>query len=382
MFIMKRLLLPLLSLLVLHAPGFAQEFSSVVPGRTWSFPQDHGAHPDFKTEWWYFTGHLQSKQGLRFGFQWTVFRSALLKPGEAVAGKSAWRARDLYFGHLAISDLDTKKFYYEESASRGALNLAGSSAEGFKVWLPGFRGSSEGETMRLQAQRGDLRLDLRLEEKLPPVLHGSSGYSPKSTEAGRASYYYTMVPLSSAGTLAIGGKEFSVSGQGWMDHEFGSGQLGTSQTGWDWFGLPLGTKGALMIYRLRDPQRGDYLSGTYINAEAEVFPLNAGEIELKSSQTWKSSTSQASYPLHWEIRIPRFALNLNINASFPPQELVTKRSTQITYWEGSVTVRGKIGAHDVDTMGYLEMTGYAKPMESGYFSSSSEGDSSISRNTE
>jgi Predicted secreted hydrolase len=113
----------------------------VVPGRTWNFPRDHGAHPDFKTEWWYFTGHLETAEGRRFGFQWTVFRSALLKPGEARAGGSAWRARDLYFGHLAIGDLQGKKFYYAESAARGALDLAGSSPEELKVWLPDFAAS-------------------------------------------------------------------------------------------------------------------------------------------------------------------------------------------------------------------------------------------------
>lgn len=344
----------------------AADFAPVVPGRACDFPGDHGAHPEFKTEWWYFTGHLRSKEGRNFGFQWTVFRSALRPPGKPVtAGSSAWRAEQVFLGHLALSDLDNKTFIFEENAARAALGMAGAEEGSFKVWLPGFSAESrEGEWV-LQAEGQDLGLLLRLPIPQEALLHGDGGYSPKSEEVGRASYYYSITKLMGYGLLRLQGQTFEVSGEAWMDHEFGSGQLSESQSGWDWMGLPLGGKSALMVYRLRDrkdPKR-DYLSGTYVDPEGKSHRLAARDIQLTPLEYWTSPRSGGKYPIVWEVALPAHALKIRVTAAFPDQELDTRKSTQVTYWEGSVSVQGQAGGREIVSRGYLEMTGYAEAFD-------------------
>lgn len=343
-------------------PSVAADYAPVVPGRAWEFPRDHGAHPEFKTEWWYFTGHLRSKDGRRFGFQWTVFRSALRPPGGPLpAGSSAWRAEQVFLGHLALSNLDKKSFIFEENAARSALGLAGAEPGRFKVWLPGFSAEDGEEGWQIRAEGRDLEILLRLTPSAEVLLHGDRGYSPKSQEVGRASYYYSLTKLSTSGLLRLQDQALEVNGEAWMDHEFGSGQLAETQGGWDWMGLPLGGKSALMVYRLRDrvDSARDYLSGTYVDAEGRAHRLAAGDIQLKPLEYWTSPRSGGKYPIVWQVALPAHRLELRVTAAFPDQELDTRKSTQVVYWEGSVAVRGKAGDQAIDSRGYLEMTGYA-----------------------
>ena len=362
---MRNKLLSLLLFLVSVSAG-AADFAAVAPGREFQFPRDHGAHPEFKTEWWYLTGHVQDSEGRSYGFQWTVFRSALRPPdGESRPMESPWRAGQIFLGHLAISDLEGRSFRFEESAARAALGLAGAGEEDFQVWLPGFSAqSAEGET-RLQAQRGDLGLDLRMKLPERAWLHGQDGYSPKSWEPGKASYYYSLPDLAVRGELKQSGKIRAVQGQAWMDHEFGSGQLGPEQSGWDWMGLPLGQGEALMVYRLRDRKNPaqNYLYGGFFKSEGQWRSLGAEELRLSPGGLWKSPRSGGSYPLEWRIEAPGQGLDLRVKAAFADQELDTRKSTQVTYWEGSVEIRGRSGGREVESKGYLEMTGYAKNFE-------------------
>lgn len=355
-----------LTFLALAQPSWGKDFAKSQPGRLWQFPRDHGDHREFQTEWWYFTGHLKSSQGRMFGFQWTVFRTSLIHPQELSPNSaSPWRGQSLYAGHVAVSDLANGKFYHQESFSRESLGMAGSKAEHFEVWLPGVAGRTQGGHWILQAQKPPIGMDLKLQIPTKPVFHGSNGFSPKAPGVDHASHYYSLPKIPLEGTLQLLGKNYRVTGQAWMDQEFGSNQLSETQTGWDWFGLPLGEAGALMVYQLRD-RRGpehDYLSGTYVSPAGEVIPLSKSEIRLSSANPQPGQASGALYPNDWVIHIPDQGIKLQVKAAFPSQELATPGSTQVQYWEGSVQVTGNIKEQKVQSKGYLEMTGYAKPFE-------------------
>ncbi|MCE9626281.1 MAG: carotenoid 1,2-hydratase, partial [Deltaproteobacteria bacterium] len=253
-------------------------------------------------------------------------------------------------------------FAFAESSARSALNLAGASEQGFRVWLPGFLADATEDGWTIHGEGKDIRLDLQMPTPEAPLLHGRGGFSAKSEEAGKASYYYSLPNLPIQGTLRIGTQKYAVQGQAWMDHEFGSGQLGSKQRGWDWMGLPLGNKAALMVYRLRDSQdpQKDFISGTYVDPEGKAHSLSRGDIQLIPSQKWKSSRSGGEYPLAWQVKVPTFAVDLEVKANFPDQELDTRASTQVIYWEGSVTVQGRLDNLETKSLGYLEMTGYAQ----------------------
>lgn len=350
----------------------SSEFAQVIPGKAFHFPKDHGAHPEFKTEWWYFTGHLQDEFNHLFGFQWTVFRVSLprFQPSNLTSPSnnfvSRWRSKNLYFAHFAVSDLENKKFYYSDQSGRdGEINLAGSSAETFKVWLPGFQGELKENQLILQAKDSEKLIDLKMLLPESVLLQGEGGYSPKSKEKGKASYYYSIPNLSVKGILQIQKKQFQVSGKAWMDHEFGSNQLSESQSGWDWFGIPLQNRSALMIYRLRDKKDRSkvFILGTYLNEKGERYPLQSNQIQLTYSNFWKSKKTKGEYPLSWEIRIPDHQIFLKAKADFEDQELITEQTTQVIYWEGSISVEGRVGEEAVSSKGYLEMTGYAESFE-------------------
>lgn len=365
MIYLRYIILTICFLTNLSSQIWATEFAPIVEGRAWDFPRDHGAHPEFKTEWWYFTGHVQDSSGRIFGFQWTVFRNALRPSGDTVTGESAWRTNQVYLGHLAISDLRGEKFEFSESSARSALNLAGASEKGFRVWLPGFLADSTEDGWTIHGEGKDIRLDLQMPTPEAPLLHGRDGFSPKADETGKASYYYSLPLLPIQGTLRIGTQKYAVQGQAWMDHEFGSGQLGSKQRGWDWMGLPLGNKATLMVYRLRDSQdsQQDFISGTYVDTEGKAHSLSRKDIQLIPSQKWESPRSGGEYPLEWRVRIPAFAVDLEVKANFPDQELDTRASTQVIYWEGSVTAQGRLGDLEIKSLGYLEMTGYARAFD-------------------
>lgn len=346
------------------APAAEISWSQAQGSREWSFPPDHGAHPGYRTEWWYATGILRDGTGGVYGYQLTLFRSAL-RPEKGVAG-NPWSVRDVYAGHFALTGVTARRFSYAERLSREGPGLAGSSRSGLEVRVLDWSMETEGSAFRLKARDRGMELDLTLAVAGGPVLHGEDGLSRKGPAAGQASWYYSFPSMESRGTIRLPWMEntVDVKGTSWFDHEFGSNQLSPDQEGWDWFSLRLDDGSALMIYRLRrrDGRVEPASSGTYVSAEGTWRHLKGDTIFLEVKGRWKSGRSGALYPARWVIEIPDEGLRLDITPLLPDQELRTTASTGITYWEGAVSGRGLSAGRPVTAEGYVEMTGYAESL--------------------
>ena len=345
--------------------GYAQALED----RDFVFPADHGPHPDFRNEWWYVTGNLDSENGTRFGFELTIFRFSLTPPAAGSAEDvSAWRSNQVYIGHFALTDAGNRQFHVAQRYSRGSLGLAGARAEPFRVWLDDWsmveaRRSERaqdayefGLPWRLQANDGEVGLDLVLLPQKHPVLNGVQGLSQKAAMAGNASYYYSITRLQTAGTVRIDGDEFAVSGLSWLDREWGSNALSRDQEGWDWYALQLSDGSELMFYNLRrrDGSQDMHSAGTLTLADGSTVHLSADDLSIEVLDTWQSPHG-GRYPIAWQIAVPKYKLNLTIDPVLDAQELVTT----VRYWEGAVDVSGERGDTQISGRGYVELTGYA-----------------------
>ncbi len=345
-----------------------EKFHAVTGPCDFSFPHDHGAHEGYRTEWWYYTGNLESPSNKRYGFQLTFFRTQLVPLGEEKAwpaNPSAWRTKDLFFAHAALSDLDGKRFYHDERVARGAVGMAGVEQKdgSTTVFLDNWSALLGPEAHRLSAVTDTFALDLSCKPVKPVAVHGREGYSRKGKNPESASCYYSFTRLETSGALTLGGRKVQVVGTTWMDHEFSSAPLEKDLTGWDWFGLQLNDRTEVMIYLLR-LDSGAYSpasSGTFVKSSGETVHLSRDDFEVKVLEHWKSPHSRALYPSRWHIRILPLNMELSILPNLADQELITTRTTHITYWEGSVSVSGRSGDKPLNGVGYVEMTGYAKP---------------------
>lgn len=337
----------------------AGDFQPARPGRVFQFPRDHGAHPEFKTEWWYYTGHLKTAAGESFGYQLTFFRVGLRKP-DPKAG-SAWRADTVYFAHLAVTDPNRGVFAFRDKIQRGALGLAGAEAGRLKVWLDDWLAEDRDGVQHLRAYRDGIGLNLELSPVKPPVLHGEGGYSRKSAAAPVASHYYSITRLATRGTLTVGGRTHEVTGTSWFDREFSTSQLAPEQVGWDWFSLQLSDGADLMLYvmRLQDGSLDPASSGTLVDPEGRVRHLTLADFDLKPTSSWQSPHSKATYPSGWRISLPREGYNLTLQPTLADQELRPGGRSPIIYWEGQVTVQGSRHQEAITGQGYVELTGYA-----------------------
>jgi predicted secreted hydrolase len=337
-----------------------QPFRRALPGYEFRFPADHAAHPDFRTEWWYYTGHLSTAQGRTFGFQLTFFRHALRRPDEV--RRSRWALHTLYFAHLAVTDEEGGSFRFQEKVSRGSLGLAGAETSRYVVWVEDWSARLEGQSHRLTAGREEMGLDLTLVPSKKPVIHGRDGVSQKAEGEGYASHYYSITRLALSGTLAWQGRSYPVTGEAWMDHEFGSNQLRDYQVGWDWFSVQLDGGVELMLYliRHRDGRIDSTSSGTLVrpNGAAEHLALGAFQVEVLGS--WRSKKSGVTYPSGWRLKVPQYELDLTLTPTLPDQELTTRKSTLVNYWEGSVRITGTVAGTPAAGRGYVELTGYDK----------------------
>jgi predicted secreted hydrolase len=356
--------------------------------KKFSFPQDHLAHPDFKHEWWYFTGNLVATTGERFGYQLTLFRVGLIPetarvrtqdfdstPTKAQRIKTSnWRANHFYMGHLALTDVQQNQFYSYEKFARRALGLAGSnlvttkdtgdlSSAGIKVWLEDWliESTSEGAfPVRLSAERGKIALELTLDNEKAPVFHGFDGLSQKGQKAGNASYYYSMTRLGTTGSIAVGDKFYEVSGLSWLDREWSTSALEKDQAGWDWFALQLEDGRDVMFYKLRreDNSMDKYSAGTIVSKDGRTQSLAAEDVRIETLNHWESSDTGIRYPSSWNIRIPKAQLELNVEPLLAEQE----NNLTVRYWEGAVRVTGtqvsKTGQRPVEGFGYVELAGY------------------------
>ncbi len=343
--------------------GFARAFTP----RQWRFPADFGAHPDHQTEWWYYTGNLETEAGRAFGYQFTIFRQALVPeaPTAQTSGRggSDWRTPQVYSAHFTVSDIATDTFLQEERFARGALGLAGAEADPYAVWLNDWRISAEGpDRVRLQAATDAMAIDLTLRQSRPPVLQGQDGLSRKGPEPGNASHYYSLVQQPTEGTITVAGRDHAVHGVSWKDHEFSTSVLSPGTVGWDWFSAQFEDGSALMLYGLRREDGGKeaFSGGRWIDGDGEV-ELGADDYDLTVHRTWRSPHSGARYPAAWTLTIPRLDLDLVITPQMADQELSTASAT---YWEGALGYRGHRGERPLLGRGYGELTGYADRLDS------------------
>ena len=343
-----------------ESPTTAVEFRQALPGYHYHFPQDHGTHNDFQTEWWYYTGHLQTGDGKMFGYQLTFFRRAVAHEA-AARNPSRWTLRHLYFAHFAVTDEGGRRFHFAEKISRAGIRKAGADAGRLAVWIDDWRAEGKGDTHELHAQAEGIALSLSLTPAKPPAIHGADGISRKGESPSESSHYYSFSRMRTEGTLTVGGKSFPVTGQSWMDHEFGSNQLGEAQIGWDWFSLQLSDAAELMVYRIRrqDGSMEPASGGTWIGPDGAALSLSRDDIAIEVLDHWQSPQSGGRYPARWRLRVPSVHLSVEIIPTVPHQELITRRSTQVTYWEGSVIITGERENRPISGLGYAELTGYA-----------------------
>jgi predicted secreted hydrolase len=334
-------------------------YAKAIEPREFSFPADHGPHPELRTEWWYFTGNLETAEGRRFGFQLTFFRSALAP--EMPERRSAWATREAWLAHFAVSDVDGERFHSFERWSRGGpVGLAGALGQPFRVWVEDWSAEETGGDvfpMRLSARQEDVGIDLSLEQGKPPVLQGERGLSRKSAEPGNASYYYSLTRMPASGTLRLGGESFGVTGLAWMDREWSTSSLGADQVGWDWFALQLSDGSEVMLYRLRrkDGSADPASSGTVVGPGGKSRTLSRSDFILEDLDRWRSPRSGAAYPARWQLRIPSEGLELEARPVLADQEL----DVSFRYWEGAVEIEGTRGGRPIRGRGYVELTGYA-----------------------
>jgi predicted secreted hydrolase len=334
--------------------GFARALE-VIP---FSFPEDHGPHPEYRTEWWYLTGNLASPSGEAFGFQVTFFRNSL---SPHPAGRSSvWDTNQLWMAHFALTDLEGGRHVTGERFARGAAGMAGAEASPFRVWLGDWELAGtidDAFPMTIRALEEDARLELTAVTLKPPVLQGDRGLSRKGPEPGNASYYITWSRLDLTGTIEIAGQVHNVRGTGWMDREWSTSALGEEHVGWDWFSLQLDDGRDLMFFELRrDDGTQDPLNhGALVEADGQSRMLSAGEVRIEPLDWWESPVDGARYPSGWRLTVPDEALDLTITPRLRDQEM----NLSFRYWEGAVAIEGDAGGRPVRGVGYVELTGYA-----------------------
>lgn len=337
--------------------GFARAYEPM----PLKFPRDHGAHPEYQTEWWYYTGNLADDGGKEFGYQLTFFRRALTPAMPERASRLA--TNQVYMAHLALTDAAANRHEEFERFSRGDESLAGAVVEPrFAVWLEDWAvRETESGIYHLKASavtdEGEtVGLDLVLRETRPAVLHGEAGLSRKGSEPGNANYYYSLVGLETTGTITRAGAATEVSGLSWMDHEFGTSALSEDALGWDWFSLQLEDGSALMLAQLRTRDGGAERSfeGTWLAAGGEQTVIGSDDFTLEVLGEWTSSNTGIAYPSGWRITLPQQGLILTITPLAVDQEM----QTSYVYWEGAVRAEGELGGQPISGRGYVELTGY------------------------
>jgi predicted secreted hydrolase len=324
--------------------------------RDFEFPSDHGSHPTFRHEWWYFTGNLQTKNARPFGFQLTFFRFALAPKPRAI--DSHWRSQQLLLAHFAITDIQGQRFLADERQHRDALEIAGFSTSPTAVWVKDWKAVLSNEDRHnwdLTARTDGRQLRLNLVATKPPVLQGDRGLSRKGG-ADHASYYYSQPRLIATGTLAVANHEYRVTGTAWLDREWGTSALDATQTGWDWFGLQFTDQSELMFYRLRrrDGTADPNSAGTLIHPDGKTVALHHTDVLLRELDTWTSPQTRITYPQRWRLEIPSLRIELVITPRVAAQEW----NGLVIYWEGAVEVTGQSGSGALEGVGYAELAGY------------------------
>ena len=320
-------------------------YREAVPGYHYQFPRDHFEHPEFRTEWWYYTGNVADASGRRFGFELVFFRVGERHPQ---TNRSMWSVQDLYLAHAALTDVAGRRFRYYERLNRSGPGIAGASFLNQRIWNGNWQVRWDGQTQTLDAITEDFRFHFDLRPLKPFVIEGENGISQKAEGLGRASYYVSFPRLEAAGAITLGGATYNVRGTAWMDHEWFTEQLAPDEAGWDWFSIQLDNNTELMLYQLRrtDGTIDPYSAGTFVDEKGVAHHLRRGDFTLQPLELW------GKYPVRWMIRIPSLGIQLNCRAVLNDQELRGRKGGP-RYWEGAVSYSGTQNG-----VGYLEMTGY------------------------
>ena len=350
----------------------------VAPGYPFRFPRDHFGHPEFESEWWYYTGNLFTASGRHFGFELTFFRRGRDPAGGAVGGigaaaPSAWDLDQVYLAHFAITDTDDERHVIHERLNRAGPGIAGADAERRRIWNGNWsvewrRGDEARPVQALAAMHRDAALHLVLEPRKPVVVHGREGVSRKVAGDPRAvSHYLSFTRMAAVGRVAIAGEEFAVTGQAWMDHEFFSDYLAGSKVGWDWMSVQLDDGADLMLFGIRDAQGGygPDTFGTFVDAGGGAHPIEPGGVAFRPGRRWRSAATGAEYPVEWQVAVPGLDLRLDVRPRLDAQEVFTAQGILPAYWEGAVRFTGEREGRPVAGVGYLEMTGYAGKLDIG-----------------
>ncbi|ALN71165.1 lipocalin-like domain-containing protein [Aureimonas sp. AU20] len=354
---MRGFLALLLAFSTFVAPLRAAEiqYPTVAPGTALAFPRDHGAHPEFRTEWWYVTGWLKTADGRDLGFQVTFFRT---RPAIDPANPSRFAPAQVLFAHAGLSDPALGRLLHGERAARAGFGLAEASEADADVTLQDWRFRREADgRFTTQVATGEFALDLAFQPTQPVLLQGDEGYSQKGPNPAEASYYYSMPHLQVSGSVMREGKTEAVTGEAWLDREWSSTLLAADAAGWDWTGLNLDDGGALVAFRIRGRDGGTvYAGGSYRRADGSVTRFRPEDVSLEPLQTWRSPRTNAVYPVEQRLtlRLPEGERSFHLAPLFPDQELDGRGGGLPVYWEGAVSAPG--------ARGYLELTGYASPL--------------------
>lgn len=335
--------------------GDTTGYARALEPREFRFPADHGAHPEYRNEWWYITANLEDEQGRRYGLQFTLFRIALAPQSPQRA--SRWATRQVWMGHFAVTDVSAGVHKAYERFARGALGLAGAQlSPRFRVWLHDWAlqgGPEAAFPWRLQAAAQGVEAQLEFTPIKDIVLQGEDGLSPKSAEPGNASYYYSLPRMAADGELHLNGRRHRVRGLAWLDREWSTSALGADQAGWDWFALQLADGRDLMYYRLRRKDGGadPHSAGTLVEADGRVHRLQADAVRLEALEHWVSPAG-VRYPSVWRLKVQGLARPLIVRPVIPDQEM----DLTVRYWEGAVDVLDPDGRPL--GRGYVELAGY------------------------
>jgi predicted secreted hydrolase len=364
-----------------QASSTSTPFLIAKPNYAWQFPDDHGEHPDYASEWWYTTGHLSTpwqafQKPQQFGYEATIFRIARPAGVQNLTLKaSEWKPQQLYMIHVALSDITGKRFYYSSAYERQNPFRNVVQVEPWRLMAKSLSlKEHQGTNNRLPiwdltVNDPSFSLDLRLAPQKDMVFHGTkNGYSKKGNCASCASMYYSFTDLFTSGKVTVkdtkkpeNPRTYKVIGKSWFDHEFGSSQLTKTQVGWDWFAIQLDNRQELMLYFMREkngtisPQSG----GTWVDEAGKVSRFTAKSLDIKVLSRWKSSHSGVTYPSAWALGIPSLGLKLTVTPTLADQELFFPKQKALGYWEGASLIKGALGKSEVQGKAYVELAGYA-----------------------
>ena len=343
---------------LMPTPAAAVDFAPVLPGRRLVFPDDFGAHPEFRTEWWYATGWLKRPNGQPLGFQITFFR---VRSGIGEANPSRFAPRQLMLAHAAIADPALGRLRHSERAARVGFGQAGFTLGRSEVWIGDWRFAQHGERYQAQVHGEDFSYDLALETSAPPLLNGRDGFSSKAADPRHASYYYSRPQLAVRGTVTLSGRRETVTGHAWLDHEWSSELLPEGAQGWDWVGINLADGSALMAFRLRDASGTQQWAAASLRSTGKIDQIFAPQaINFSPLRRWRSPRTGIEYPVAWRLQIAQRTFELN--PLLDDQELDSRRSVGTVYWEGAI----RVTENDQPAgEGYLELAGYGEKIRVG-----------------